>query len=38
MYKPVYKRTLKHRILKEHRKLTTEALMINQVLDRLQDL
>jgi hypothetical protein len=28
-------RTLKHRILKKHRQLTHEALLINEVLDKL---
>jgi hypothetical protein len=37
-YKPVYIRTLKHRILKKHRQLTHEALLINEVLDKLQEL
>ena len=37
-YDRTYLRTLKHRILKKHRKLTHEALMINEVLDKLQSL
>jgi hypothetical protein len=37
-YKPVYVRTLKHRILKKHKQLTHEALLLNEVLDRLQEL
>ena len=35
-YEDTYVRTLKHRILKKHRQLTYEALLINEVLDRLQ--
>ena len=34
----VYLRTLKDRILKKHKKLTHEALLINEVLDKLQSL
>ena len=34
-YNPLYLRTLKHRILK-NRKLTHEALLIDEVLDKLQ--
>ena len=37
-YNPVYIRTLKHRILKKHRKLAHEALLIDEVLDKLQSL
>lgn len=37
-YKPVYIRTLKHRILKKHKQLTHEALLLNEVLDKLQEL
>ena len=37
-YDKVYLRTLKHRILKKHRQLTHEALLINEVLDKLQSL
>jgi hypothetical protein len=37
-YEPTYKRTLKHRILKKHRQLTHEALLINEVLDKLEAL
>ena len=37
-YNPVYLRTLKHRILKKHRKLAHEALLIDEVLDKLQSL
>lgn len=37
-YKPVYVRTLKHRILKKHKQLTHEALLLNEVLDKLQEL
>ncbi len=37
-YDKVYLRTLKHRVLKKHKKLTHEALLINEVLDKLQSL
>jgi hypothetical protein len=37
-YNKVYLRTLKHRILKKHRKLAHEALLIDEVLDKLQSL
>lgn len=37
-YNPVYLRTLKHRILKKHKKLAHEALLIDEVLDKLQAL
>jgi hypothetical protein len=37
-YKPVYVRTLKHRILRKHKQLTHEALLLSEVLDKLQDL
>ena len=37
-YDKSYLRTLKHRVLKKHRQLTHEALLINQVLDKLQSL
>lgn len=37
-YEPTYRRTLKHRILKGHKRLTFEALLINEVLDKLQEL
>ena len=37
-YNKVYLRTLKHRILKKHRKLAHEALLIDEVLDKLQTL
>ncbi|HEX9677419.1 hypothetical protein [Nitrososphaera sp.] len=37
-YEPTYRRTLKHRILKKHKQLTVEALLINEVLDELQAL
>lgn len=37
-YNKVYLRTLKHRILKKHRKLAHEALLIDEVLDKLQAL
>ena len=35
-YDDSYLRTLKHRILKKHKRLTYEALLINEVLDELQ--
>jgi len=34
-YDDSYLRTLKHRILKKHKHLTYEALLINEVLDEL---
>ncbi len=34
-YDDSYLRTLKHRILKKHKRLTYEALLINEVLDEL---
>lgn len=37
-YNNVYLRTLKHRILKKHKKLAHEALLIDEVLDKLQAL
>lgn len=37
-YDNVYLRTLKHRILKKHKQLTHEALLINEILDQLQAL
>jgi hypothetical protein len=37
-YDKSYLRTLKHRVLKKHRQLTHEALLINEVLDKLQKL
>ena len=37
-YNEIYLRTLKHRILKKHKQLTHEALLINEVLDKLQSL
>ena len=37
-YDKIYVRTLKHRILKKHKQLTHEALLINEILDKLQDL
>jgi hypothetical protein len=37
-YNKVYIRTLKHRILKKHRQLAHEALLIDEVLDKLQSL
>jgi len=37
-YAPTYRRTLKHRILKKHKQLTHEALLIAEVLDKLQEL
>ena len=37
-YDKSYLRSLKHRILKKHKKLTHEALMINEILDKLQSL
>jgi hypothetical protein len=37
-YKPVYVRTLKHRILKKHKQLTNEALLINEILEKLESL
>jgi hypothetical protein len=37
-YENSYLRTLKHRILKKHKRLTYGALLINEVLDKLQSL
>ena len=37
-YDKSYLRTLKHRILKKHKRLTYEALMLNEVLDKLRRL
>ena len=37
-YDVTYRRTLKHRILKKHKQLTYEALMLNEVLDKLREL
>jgi hypothetical protein len=37
-YKKAYVRLLKHRILKKHKNLAHEALLIDEVLDKLQDL
>jgi hypothetical protein len=38
-YKPVYIRTLKHRILKKkHEQLTNEALLINEILHKVESL
>lgn len=37
-YDKSYLRTLKHRILKKHKMLTHEALLINEILDKLQSL
>lgn len=37
-YDKSYLRTLKHRILKKHKKLTHEALLINEILDKLESL
>lgn len=36
-YEPTYRRTLKHRILKKHKRLTFEALLVNEVLDKLKE-
>jgi len=37
-YKPVYARTLKHRILKKHKQLTNEALLVNEIVEKLESL
>ena len=37
-YTPNYTRVLKHRILRKHRQLAHEALLIDEVLDKLQAL
>jgi hypothetical protein len=37
-YDPTYVRTLKNRIMRKHKRLTYEALMINEILDRLRSL
>ena len=35
-YTPVYKRQLKHNILKKRKTLTSDLLLVNEVLDRLE--
>ena len=35
-YDPAYSRTLKHRILKKHKRLTFEALLISEIIDELR--
>jgi hypothetical protein len=37
-YTPVYKRQLKHNILKKRKALTDDLLLVNEVLDKLQEL
>lgn len=37
-YTPVYKRQLKHNILKKRKKLTDDLLLVNEVLDKLESL
>jgi hypothetical protein len=37
-YTPVYKRQLKHNILKKRKALTTDLLLVNEVLDKLESL
>jgi hypothetical protein len=37
-YTPVYKRQLKHNILKKRKALTDDLLLVNAVLDKLQEL
>lgn len=37
-YTPVYRRQLKHKILKKRKALTDDLLLINAVLDKLQEL
>ncbi len=37
-YTPVYKRQLKFNILKKRKALTDDLLLVNEVLDKLQDL
>jgi hypothetical protein len=37
-YEHSYRRTLKHRILKKHKRLTFEALLISEILEDLQNL
>ncbi len=37
-YNANYRRVLKHKILKKRRKLTADLLLINEVLDKLQEL
>jgi hypothetical protein len=37
-YSDVYRRILKHRILKKHKALTDDALLISKLLSKLQEL
>lgn len=37
-YTPVYKRQLKHNILKKRKTLTTDLLLVNEVLEKLEAL
>ncbi len=37
-YTYIYKKTFKHRILKKHRLLTDDALLVSKLLDKLQAL
>ena len=37
-YSPVYKRQLKHNILKKRKTLTSDLLLVNEVLDKLESL
>jgi hypothetical protein len=37
-YPPGYRKVLKHRILKKHKSLTDDALLISKLLDKLQEL
>ena len=37
-YTYIYKKTFKHRILKKHRLLTEDALLVSKLLDKLQSL
>lgn len=36
-YTPVYKRQLKHNIIKKRKQLTEDLLLVNEVWDQLQD-
>jgi hypothetical protein len=37
-YSPVYKRQLKHNILKKRKTLTDDLLLVNEVLEKLEEL
>lgn len=37
-YSPVYKRQLKHNVIKKRKQLTDDLVLVNEVWDKLQDL